>query len=89
VAGSGTRWVSCNSQYLCWRVSSIRNSVDAQWITAKKDWQEAKRRYKASEKLKDEKSKIKNDTPNSTSDTEEEMNEMRCILYCHGGLSAT
>jgi len=67
-----------------------QTSVDAQWITAKKDWQEAKRRYKASEKLKGERSKYKDGNLNSTAETgvyEQEMDEMRCILYSHGGLS--
>ncbi|KAJ7496886.1 hypothetical protein FB451DRAFT_1209127 [Mycena latifolia] len=66
-----------------WQVRGIPG-VDAQWITAKKDWQEAKRRYKMSQK-----SQTKPDAPvDPTADSapyEEHMDEMRCILYSHGG----
>jgi hypothetical protein len=61
--------------------------LDAEWITAKKDWQEAKRRYKA----KATRTGSMPQTPPVTVDTEEEdtyrpdMDTMRCILYSHGG----
>ena len=56
--------------------------VDAQWITAKKDWQEAKRRYKMQQKNGEY-----DPAPESEPATyETEMDEMRCIMYLHGGL---
>ncbi|KAJ7772099.1 hypothetical protein DFH07DRAFT_803704 [Mycena maculata] len=60
-----------------WQVRGI-HGVDAQWVTAKKDWQEAKRRYK--------KTKATSEEPAADSAPyEEHMDEMRCILYSHGG----
>jgi len=66
------------------------DSVDAQWVTAKKDWQEAKKRYKESEKLKDDKPNdvhASNHPADESGSYSEEMDEMRCILYSHGGSS--
>lgn len=68
----------------------ISPSVDAQWITAKKDWQEAKRRHKMHEKARasdampsgNEKS---TDNGVDSGKYEKDMDEMRCILYSHGG----
>lgn len=66
-------------------------SVDAQWITAKKDWREAKKRHKMHQ------SQVPNSGPDgpvqppngNISDTyEKHMDEMRCILYIHGGKHA-
>ncbi|KAF9071674.1 hypothetical protein BDP27DRAFT_1418782 [Rhodocollybia butyracea] len=62
-----------------WQVRSI-DGVDAQWITAKKDWQEAKRRYKEREKTRAE---PLDQAEDATYD--EDMDTMRCILYAHGG----
>ncbi|EGO26401.1 hypothetical protein SERLADRAFT_414458 [Serpula lacrymans var. lacrymans S7.9] len=77
-------------------VGVVAVSVDAEWITARKDWREAKKRTKAYEKQKksstDPSPKGKSDTdlegeePSNGTDTyNEEMDEMRCILYAHGG----
>ncbi|KAJ7099552.1 hypothetical protein B0H15DRAFT_820712 [Mycena belliarum] len=66
-----------------WQVRGIPG-VDAQWITAKKDWQEAKRRYKMYHN-----SRSMNEAPvdpdADSAPYEEHMDEMRCILYAHGG----
>ncbi|KAJ7668682.1 hypothetical protein DFH06DRAFT_1084836 [Mycena polygramma] len=66
-----------------WQVRGV-SGVDAQWITAKKDWQEAKRRYKMQNK-----SKTAAETPvdfaADSAPYEAHMDEMRCILYAHGG----
>ncbi|KIK71239.1 hypothetical protein GYMLUDRAFT_235590 [Collybiopsis luxurians FD-317 M1] len=67
-----------------WQVRSI-DGVDAQWITAKKDWQEAKRRYKEREKTRrDAKDEPTSDRSENTA-YHEDMDAMRCILYAHGG----
>lgn len=99
--------------------------MDAEWITAKKDWQEAKRRAKEQQELRKQNSKknrslsirlngkskapetvppemldgngnvggeassaqkdgsLDDDEQNGT--YQPEMDEMRCILYSHGG----
>ncbi|KAJ7686541.1 hypothetical protein B0H17DRAFT_1013522 [Mycena rosella] len=66
-----------------WQVRGVPG-VDAQWVTARKDWQEAKRRYKMYNK-----SKTTSETPvdpaADSSPYEEHMDAMRCILYSHGG----
>ncbi|KAG6850876.1 hypothetical protein H0H93_007494 [Arthromyces matolae] len=74
-----------------WQVRGV-NGVDAQWITARKDWENAKRRHKMHERAKASESvpSIPADDalPDSTADTpiyEQHMDEMRCILYSHGG----
>lgn len=67
----------------------INYRVDAQWIVTKKDWKEAKRRYK----LQREKG-IGTNPGNETSPEQktspegysQDMDDMRCILYAHGGL---
>ncbi|KAH7928695.1 alpha/beta-hydrolase [Leucogyrophana mollusca] len=83
----GTKW---------WQVRGVRG-IDGEWITAKKDWQDAKKRWKAQEKRRE--SSFTNSPPtdpeeapedgpsssNSTDVYDEEMDEMRCILYAHGG----
>lgn len=77
---------------------SSLSSIDAEWITARKDYQEAKKRSKAKHK-----ENSNTEIPTSESDTltpsglvasssnesniyNEEMDEMRCILYAHGGV---
>lgn len=75
-------------------------SVDAEWITARKDWEEAKRKYKAQQARQSSKdgngaepgSAAVNDTPQMEAPEEQgeegylpDMDEMRCILYAHGG----
>lgn len=83
----GTKW---------WQVRGVKG-IDAEWITARKDYQEAKKRSKAKHK-----ENSNTEIPTSESDTptssglpasnsnesniyKEEMDEMRCILYAHGG----
>lgn len=62
-----------------WTVRGVEG-VDAQWIATKRDWNDAKKRY--DEKI---------DTPADQSDPtangsyNENLDEMRCILYFHGG----
>ncbi|KAH7909353.1 hypothetical protein BJ138DRAFT_1010974 [Hygrophoropsis aurantiaca] len=83
----GTKW---------WQARGIRGYIDAEWITAKKDWREAKKRWKAQEQQKNMPSmnfssaipQESEDRPSSSGSTgvyNEEMDEMRCILYAHGG----
>lgn len=75
---------------------SVSNSVslDAEWITAKKDWEQAKRRHKAHEREKSGHSHKKGQHARATTDGsdqeipavyEPEMDKMRCILFAHGG----
>jgi hypothetical protein len=65
-------------------------SVDAQWITAKKDWKEAKRRHKMhrEQKLKDLPSPPPTEHVKGKPEAvyEKDMDAMRCILYLHGGM---
>ncbi len=66
------------------------DSVDAEWIVARKDWQEAKKKQKARGMSSD-------GAPVDNGNTHQElppqyspeMDEMRCILYAHGGMSVT
>ena len=71
-------------------------SVDAEWIAAKKDWEENERKYKAHEKERSSMTDSRKDSmstdgsqsgvgegPSTTYD--QSMDEMRCILYAHGG----
>ncbi|KAG5339479.1 hypothetical protein C0989_004066 [Termitomyces sp. Mn162] len=72
-----------------WQVRGI-NGVDAQWITAKKDWENAQRRTKMQKKAKEDSSGSlpSTDLPTGVADSEiyeKHMDEMRCILYSHGG----
>lgn len=69
------------------------DSVDAQWMTAKKDWEELKRKHKARErsaKEDAEPTRAASDggeaPPEGTYD--KNMDAMRCILYLHGGTIA-
>ena len=70
--------------------NSVRlGSVDAEWITMKKDWQEAKKRSKAQQKEHRSRSRhppgddARGDDKPAAYDPE--MDKMRCILYAHGG----
>lgn len=72
----GTKW---------WQVRGIRG-VDAEWITAKKDWQEAKR------KEKERRNNGSKDVPppappegDADNSYRPDMDDMRCVLYFHGG----
>ncbi|KAJ7287089.1 Alpha/Beta hydrolase protein [Mycena rebaudengoi] len=59
--------------------------VDGQWITARKDWQEAKRRYKMHQKTKSTAPEPPADPAADSVPYDENMDDMRCILYSHGG----
>jgi hypothetical protein len=60
--------------------------VEAEWVTAKKDWQEAKRKYK--ERQSTGLKQPDQPAEGEVSDTYlPSMDEMRCILYLHGGKS--
>ena len=69
--------------------------VDAEWIVAKKDWEEAKKRQKSQDKQRTaslgKNGRKSASAPTVTTPEEEEgsydadMDEMRCILYTHGG----
>ncbi|KAG1878876.1 hypothetical protein F4604DRAFT_1580013 [Suillus subluteus] len=83
----GTKW---------WQVRGVKG-IDAEWITARKDYQKAKKRSKAKHKENSNTeiptSESETSTPsglpasssNESSIYKEEMDEMRCILYAHGG----
>jgi hypothetical protein len=64
------------------------NSVNGQWISTKKDWQEQHRRGKhrrsGDTSPPDE---VQANGPEISSEPayDKEMDEMRCILYAHGG----
>ncbi|KAF8806587.1 alpha/beta-hydrolase [Phlegmacium glaucopus] len=70
-----------------WQVRGV-NGVDAQWITARKDWEESKRRHK----LQREKGSTHSSpgVPEAADASKEavydkDMDATRCILYLHGG----
>lgn len=81
----GTKW---------WQVRGIPG-IDAEWMTARKDWQEAKKRYKSQSKNNsataspplnsDSAAGTQPPTSDSSNTYQQEMDEMRCILYTHGG----
>ncbi|PCH35593.1 alpha/beta-hydrolase [Wolfiporia cocos MD-104 SS10] len=78
----GTKW---------WQVRGVRG-IDAEWLTAKKDWEQAKRRNKAQMKEKATDSPRSGKVQDGTSEDqyapaayEPEMDKMRCILFAHGG----
>ncbi|KAI0359652.1 alpha/beta-hydrolase [Trametes cingulata] len=73
----GTKW---------WQVRGVKG-VDAEWIVAKKDWQEAKKRQKARGVSTDGPASLDPGNPNQEMPAtyQPEMDEMRCILYAHGG----
>ena len=56
------------------------SSIDGEWIVAKKDWQEVKKKQKARGVSVD------GGIPAGPStEYKPEMDQMRCILYAHGG----
>ncbi|KAI0332971.1 alpha/beta-hydrolase [Cubamyces sp. BRFM 1775] len=73
----GTKW---------WQVRGVKG-VDAEWIVAKKDWQEAKKRQKAREASTDGPASLDAGNPSQEMPAtyQPEMDQMRCILYAHGG----
>ena len=88
VAGEGFRWVSITiTPFTSKALIGYANSIDAQWIVAKKDWKEAKKKYKEQEKYKDAKKPEAVDLGDLEPGTyQQDMDEMRCILYAHGGM---
>ncbi|KAI0753082.1 hypothetical protein C8Q80DRAFT_1097008 [Daedaleopsis nitida] len=72
----GTKW---------WQVRGVKG-VDAEWIVAKKDWQEAKKKQKARGMSMEGASLDSGNTHQELPPGyQPEMDEMRCILYAHGG----
>ena len=75
--------------YVNWNmVSNMVYSVDAQWITAKKDWKESKRRHKLQRSK--EFTNFSSASPEAGQAQNEaaydkDMDATRCILYFHGG----
>ena len=69
--------------------SDAWGSVDAEWIVAKKDYQEAKKKQKAREMSMSTSSAGPQDSENASQEMppsyQPEMDEMRCVLYAHGG----
>ena len=67
--------------------------MDAEWIATKKDWEHSEKKYKAHQKdQKDKESRERSATSSPEMNDEEgsapyepSMDEMRCILYLHGG----
>jgi len=87
VAGARYRWVCFPFLYVNSPSNLMLNgSVDAQWITAKKDWLEAKKKYKMQNPKPipsfegSEEKRFENEGT-----YEKDMDAMRCILYLHGG----
>jgi hypothetical protein len=69
-------------------VDLIFPRIEAQWITAKKDWREAKKRHKMQHNAESHVSAapVSEKMPSEDSCTyEKAMDEMRCILFLHGG----
>lgn len=58
-------------------------SIEAEWIATRKDWQEAERKYKARDASKG--TAENQSTDSAPAEYEEDLDEMRCILYTHGG----
>ena len=88
VAISWTRRVS-SLLYVIWSMfSNMFYSVDAQWITAKKDWEESKRRHKLQRpKGFTDFSSAGPEAEQAKSEAayDKDMDATRCILYFHGG----
>lgn len=66
--------------------------VDAEWMAAKKDWDNAEKRFRAHERQRSSTSDSQRTSsleggvhPDASGDYQPEMDEMRCILYAHGG----
>ncbi|KAK7691766.1 hypothetical protein QCA50_005167 [Cerrena zonata] len=78
----GTKW---------WQVRGVKG-VDAEWMAAKKDWDDAEKRFKAHERQRSSTSDSQRSPPpeqgvhsDASAHYQPEMDEMRCILYAHGG----
>lgn len=81
----GTKW---------WQVRGIPG-IDAEWITSKKDLQQDKKRRTQSKEngatcpsvppTKDATASPQTSNPEASSTYHKDMDELRCILYAHGG----
>lgn len=60
-------------------------SVDAQWIIARKDYQLYKKRRKQEQDEREKRVEASGDAEKD-SVYEPEMDDLRCILYFHGGM---
>jgi hypothetical protein len=101
VASQGGRRVTSFPSYTLYGlVIYPRRRVDSQWIVAKKDWREAKKRHKEQERRKASGTSNDQNSPGTPDDSDgvepetddhesnkyhQDMDEMRCILYFHGG----
>ena len=88
---------ACHQTSFTHLLNLIYPRVDAEWITARKDYLEEKKRRKAKHKkgsnvdtAAETYAQTSNELPGSSASDDnvykEEMDEMRCILYAHGGL---
>ena len=59
--------------------------MDAEWIVAKKDYQEAKKKQKAREMNGSPSQENGDASQEMPPQYQPEMDEMRCVLYAHGG----
>jgi hypothetical protein len=59
--------------------------VDAQWITAKKDWKESKRRHKLHRFTDFSSAGPETGQEKNEAAYDKDMDATRCILYFHGG----
>ena len=62
-------------------------SIEAEWITAKKDWKESKRRHKLQQEkgLTDSSGSPEAVDAKNEAVYDKDMDASRCILYLHGG----
>lgn len=90
VAGARYRWVGIPCVGLNNSLIMVNDSVDAQWITAKKDWLEAKKKYKLQQSQNSKPLPLfmgsKEDQRFENGTYDKDMDAMRCILYLHGGM---
>ena len=88
VASSRCQWVT-NPDSRDKLLLNFCDRVDAQWITARKDWQDAKKRHKKQQEQKQNGVKhasVDDAHDGAESVYEKNMDAMRCILYLHGGV---
>lgn len=70
-----------------WQVRGLPG-VDGQWIVAKRDWREAKKRDKQHRQSQPTPKQSQSTTDSAEEDEgayNKDMDEMRCILFLHGG----
>lgn len=71
----GTKW---------WQARGLPG-VDCQWIAERKDWKEAKRRHKEYERRQSMHAPATDAEPSAEHLYSPEMDQMRCLLFAHGG----